>query len=189
MAAVRVRPAPGPAPAPGVVTVRGAVLRVLQRVGVDTRLVEGVDEDPHHHNHDQVPETGGGLGGIVTIVRVVAVTVALMPTEPSAAAAAVLLAALLGQLQRVLEAAAAREDEVVLRVVVPLAHDLHPAEPGRALHVRLALPLHLAAVPAPVVALHHRRLQATPTATPSHAAQLGHGGAPPPCRHLSGSQC
>jgi len=187
---VGVGPASGSGRLTSVVLVSGAVLSVSQAVTVHTGLVEGVDDDPHHAEDDQVAQARGGLVGVVVILTVVIVITPLTATEPpSPSTLPLLLPALPGQLQGVLQAAGPGQDELVLRVVVSLADHLHLPEPDPALHVGLALPLDVPPVPAPVVALDHSRLVSPTSARPAHTGELGDRRAPPACCHGSVLKC
>ena len=170
---VGVSPASGSGRLTSVVLVSGAVLSVSQAVTVHTGLVEGVDDDPHHAEDDQVGQARGGLVVILTVVIVITPLTSTEPPSPSTLP--LLLPALPGQLQGVLQAAGPGQDELVLRVVVSLADHLHLPEPDPALHVGLALPLDVPPVPASVVALDHPWLPALPCSTASHTTELSHG--------------
>jgi len=167
-AAIRVSPASSSRVLSSVVLVSGAVLGIAQTVTVYAGLVEGVDDDPHHDQHDEITQPRGGLAVVTVVARVVAAALLTAEPAPTPTATVFLLTpALLGELQGVLQAAGAGQDEVVLRVVVTLTDHLHPPKPHPAFQVRLALPLDLLAVPASVVALDHAGLvtSASPTAT------------------------
>ena len=186
---VGVSPASSSGRLASVVLVSGAVLSVSEAVTVHTGLVEGVDDDPHHAEDDQVAQAGGGLV-VVVVLTVVVVITPLAATEPSSPSALpLLLPPLPGQLQGVLQTAGPGQDVLVLRVVVALAHHLHLPEPHPALHVGLALPLNVSAVPASVVALDHSRLISSTSARAAHTGELGDRGAPPACGHGSVLEC
>lgn len=122
------------------------------------------------------------------MIVAVAILLTASTTEPSSTTMITPLFSLPGHLQCVLQTTAPSQDEVVLRIVVALAHHLHLAKPDGALHVGLALPLDLPSIPASVVTLDHTRLPALTSSTATNTAQLGHRGAPPACGHLSCSQ-
>ena len=60
-----------------------------------------------------------------------------------------------GQFQGVLKAARALGDIGIVGVVVTFTHDFDIAKPVQVVHVGLAFPLDVLAVPSAVVALHH----------------------------------
>ena len=71
-ASVRVGPASSSRGLASVVLVSGAVLSVSQAVAVYAGLVEGVDDDPHHDQHDEVTQPGGGLAVVTVVAGVIA---------------------------------------------------------------------------------------------------------------------
>ena len=82
-----------------------------------------------------------------------------------------------GVVESVLHPAAALEYVRVVRIVEPLADDLDGPESEVPLHVGLALPLRVLAVPPAVVALHHLRGEPAGGRT-ANALELEDGGGP-----------